>query len=219
MNVFEAVRNSVTARQVAEHYGVKIVKGKMARCPFHNDRNPSLLLDSRFICFGCGEKGDAIDYVTKLFGIGKLDAARQIASDFSISYDKSGYKKTSTWKKKPVPKLTQEQRFQMMEKKCFLVLSDYLHLLKHWESKYAPQTKEQEWHPLFAEALQEKTKTEYRLDILLYAPLTERIALVTECGERILEIERRMEQYSRGTEEGSGTGYETHGTAESGCRQ
>ena len=219
MNVFEAVRNSVTARQVAEHYGLKIVKGKMARCPFHNDRNPSLLLDRRYICFGCGEKGDAIDYAAKLFGIGKLDAAMQIASDFSISYDKSGYKKVSKWKKKPVQKLTQEQRFQMLEKKCFRILSDYLHLLKHWERKYAPQTMEQDWHPLFVEALQEKTKIEYHLDILLYAPLTERIALVTECGERILEIERRMEQYSRGTEESSGTGHEIYGTAEAGCRQ
>ena len=217
MNVFEAVRNAVTARQAAEHYGLKIGSNQMACCPFHPDTHPSMKIDRRYFCFGCGEKGDAIDYVAKMFGLGKLDAAMQIASDFSISYDKSRYKKASKWQRKPVPKLTQEQRFQMLEKQCFQILSDYLHLLKQWERQYAPQTMEQEWHPFFVEALQEKTKTEYRLDVLLYEPLHCRIALVTEYGERILEIERRMEQYHRGTEESTGTGHEADGT-ETKCR-
>ena len=61
MNVFEAVReNGITARQAAEHCGIKINRSGMAVCPFHNDKNPSMKIDRRYYCFGCGEKGDAI---------------------------------------------------------------------------------------------------------------------------------------------------------------
>ncbi|MBD9268378.1 MAG: DNA primase, partial [[Ruminococcus] torques] len=33
----------------------------MVSCPFHNDRTPSMKVDSRFYCFGCGASGDVID--------------------------------------------------------------------------------------------------------------------------------------------------------------
>ncbi len=36
------------------------------------------------------------------------------------------------------------------------MLSDYLCCLREWEEQYAPHTAEEEWHPLFCEAL-EKT--------------------------------------------------------------
>lgn len=38
-------------------------------CPFHNDRNPSLHTmpdERRWKCFGCGESGDAVDFVRRL---------------------------------------------------------------------------------------------------------------------------------------------------------
>ena len=38
----------------------------LARCPFHNDRNPSLSIDTRtnlFKCFGCGAAGDAVRFL------------------------------------------------------------------------------------------------------------------------------------------------------------
>ena len=40
-----------------------------ARCPFHEDKTPSFYVypdSNRFICYGCGEKGDAIDFIRKL---------------------------------------------------------------------------------------------------------------------------------------------------------
>ena len=37
MNVFEAVKQSVTTRQAAEHYGIRIGRNGMACCPFHHD--------------------------------------------------------------------------------------------------------------------------------------------------------------------------------------
>ena len=40
MNVFEAVKQSVTTRQAAEHYGIHVGRNGMACCPFHNDKTP-----------------------------------------------------------------------------------------------------------------------------------------------------------------------------------
>ena len=61
MNVFEAVKQSVTTRQAAEHYGIHVGRNGMACCPFHHDKTPSIKLDQRYHCFGCGADGDVID--------------------------------------------------------------------------------------------------------------------------------------------------------------
>ena len=52
MNVFEAVKQSVTTRQAAEYYGIHVGRNGMACCPFHNDKTPSMKLDRRYHCFG-----------------------------------------------------------------------------------------------------------------------------------------------------------------------
>ncbi len=69
MNVFEAVKQSVTTRQAAEHYGIHVGRNGMACCPFHNDKTPSMKLDRRYHCFGCGADGDVIDFAAALYGL------------------------------------------------------------------------------------------------------------------------------------------------------
>ena len=154
MNVFEAIReNGITARQAAEHCGIKINRNGMAVCPFHKDKNPSMKIDNRYYCFGCGEKGDAVDFVAKYYGFGKKEAALQIASVFGISFEDNRGRKPPPKRKR---RLSLEQRFERAEKKCFRVLSDYLCCLRQWKEQYAPQEPDGEWNPLFCEAL-EKT--------------------------------------------------------------
>ena len=80
MNVFEAVKQSVTTRQAAEHYGIHVGRNGMACCPFHNDKTPSMKLDRRYHCFGCGTDGDVIDFAAALYGLGKKEAAVQLLS-------------------------------------------------------------------------------------------------------------------------------------------
>lgn len=66
---------------------VKIIKtGKdfKARCPFHDDRSPSLSLYQsiggwRWHCFGCGVGGDVIDWVAKLNNTPAIDAAAMLS--------------------------------------------------------------------------------------------------------------------------------------------
>lgn len=91
MNVFEAVKQSVTTRQAAEHYGIRVNRNGMCVCPFHNDKHPSMKVDKRFHCFGCQADGDVIDFVAKLYGLTGKKAAMKLAADFGISYDDRGH--------------------------------------------------------------------------------------------------------------------------------
>ena len=87
MNVFTVVKDNVTARQVAMQYGIKFNRSGLACCPFHKDKTPSMKIDKRYYCFGCGETGDAIDFVAKYFGLAPKEAAMKIVSDFGLNYD------------------------------------------------------------------------------------------------------------------------------------
>ena len=69
MNVFEVVKQNLTTRQAAEMYGIQVSRRGMAVCPFHNDKNPSMKVDKRFHCFACQVDGDAVDFVSRLFGL------------------------------------------------------------------------------------------------------------------------------------------------------
>ena len=97
MNVFEAVKQTVTTRQAAECYGIYVNRAGKANCPFHNDRTPSMTVDKRFHCFGCGADGDVIDFTAQLYGLDAKSAAEKLAADFQIPY--THYSKcTGNWK-------------------------------------------------------------------------------------------------------------------------
>lgn len=193
MNVFDTVKQSVTTRQAAEMYGSKIRRNNMTSCPFHNDRTPSMKVDNRFHCFGCGADGDVIDFVSRLFGISNLEAAQKIASDFGTSYD---MKSAVTKPKKIICRKTDAQIYAEAEQRCFRVLSDYYHLLKKWEIDYAPNIDDETWHPLFVEALQRKTHLEYLLDILVFGVIEEKALLVMEYGKEVASLEERISEFT-----------------------
>lgn len=192
MNVFDAVKQSVTTRQAAKMYGVKVSRNSMASCPFYNDRTPSMKVDKRFHCFGCGADGDVIDFVSRLYGISSLEAAQKTASDFGIFYDSKPVKAKP---KKSVRKKSDAQIYAEAEQRCFRALSDYYHLLKKWEIDYAPSMEDEMWHPLFVEALQKKSHLEYLLDILVFGEIEEKALLVMEYGKEVASLEQRILEF------------------------
>lgn len=192
MNVFEAVKGNVTARQAAEAYGLNVRRNGMACCPFHADKTPSMKLDERYFCFGCGVTGDAVDLAARLLGVGLREAAVRLADDFGIRYDNSQKRNIRPHVREP----TAEQKYQKEEKHCCKVLTDYFYLLLSWERKYAPGQPEEEWNPLFVEALQRKDYIKYLLDTLMYGSLEERKALVAEQRKEVMKLEQRIAELS-----------------------
>ena len=57
MGLFDEVKQNVTVRQAAERYGLKPNRSGLIRCIFHNDKSPSMKVDRRYYCFGCGCTG------------------------------------------------------------------------------------------------------------------------------------------------------------------
>ena len=52
-------------------------------CPFHSDRNPSFHVypdSGNCICYSCGWRGDALDYLEQAEGLGFTDALPRLAS-------------------------------------------------------------------------------------------------------------------------------------------
>ena len=157
-------------------------------------------VDSRFYCFGCGASGDVIDFAALLHGLGKREAAVRLAEDFGVSYEKSGNAPPDMKRhnRSQSRQKSAEQRFQETERYCFRVLCDYLCLLEHWKTAYAPQPQDAIWHPLFVEALQRISYTEYLLDILLYGEIEEKAALIAAQGKEVLRLEQRISELAAG---------------------
>ena len=198
MNVFEVVKQTVTTRQAAEMYGIRVSRNGMAVCPFHNDRNPSMKVDRRFQCFACQADGDAVDFVSRLFGLPSKEAAMKLADDFGISYDSRQRPSIRPHIREPTP----EQKYQQEENRCYKVLTDYFHLLRKWKQQYAPKQPEEEWHSLFVEALQRESYIEYLLDILLYGTPGEKKALVAEQRKEVMKLEQRIAGHTAGYDRG-----------------
>ena len=192
MNVFEAVKQSVTTRQAAEMYGVNVRRGGMACCIFHEDKTPSMKVDRRFHCFGCQEDGDVIDFTAQLFGIGVKPAAEKLAADFGIYFDSKSHSPPRSIKRK----LTEEQQLRKETNHCYWALCDYLHLMEQWQAIYAPEPEDEEWYPLFIEALQKTEYVKYLLDILLEGTMEEKKQLVHEKRKDVMEIEKRIKKYT-----------------------
>lgn len=209
MNIFETVKQSVTTRQAAERYGIRVERNGMCRCPFHDDSTPSMKLDRRYYCFGCGATGDVIDFVSQLRGIGSKEAAILLAQDFAIPYEDSAGKTN-----RPRQQNTDEQNYQHMERYCSRVLLDYYQLLCRWKEDYAPQTPENGYHPRFVEALQKLSLVECLLDELLCGDIQARASVVIEYGEEVRKIEQRMAELAAADEAAAQNAGRQHGTAD-----
>lgn len=186
-NVFEVVKQSVSTREAAAFYGIEVKRNGMACCPFHEDKNPSMKVDQRFHCFGCGADGDVMDFTAKLFDLSPKEAAEKLAQDFGLIYDSQ-----APPRRRYVRQKTEAQQFREDRQRCYRVLSDYHHLLKKWESDHSPRTPEEEPHPRFVEAIQKKTYVEYLLDLFLYESEEEQKAWIAEHTAEITHLERRL---------------------------
>lgn len=193
MGLFDEVKENVTVRQAAERYGFKITKSGLIRCIFHNDKTPSMKVDSRYYCFGCGVTGDVIDFTAQLFGLSLKEAALKLAEDFGIHISGEG-RKIRQKEQKFFKRKTEDHSVKTEEKElttCVRVMLDYLGTLREWKKEFAPKSPEEEWNEKFMEAVKYLSIVEYYLDLLLFAEEEEKAQVVKLIGKEIDKIERR----------------------------
>ena len=194
MTIYETIKAAISVKQAAEHYGMKVSRNGMACCPFHNDRHPSLKLnEDYFFCFGCGVKGDVIDFVARSFDLSSYEAAQKLASDFGLD------PKPPTAAALPKPKHPYIRQFREDEMLCFRVLTDYLHLLEDWKVQYAPKTPDDALDDRFVEACQMLDYVEYLADLLIAAELEQRVKIVEMLNKDglIAGLEERLDRLKK----------------------
>lgn len=81
----ERLRRDVSLPDTASQFGLKVQKDGhefVACCPFHSEDTPSFTIFTgkdhvqRFHCFGCGERGDVMDFVQKIKGVDLREAIK-----------------------------------------------------------------------------------------------------------------------------------------------
>lgn len=192
---FKSVKEAVSVKEAASFYGIKVIRNGMCCCPFHNDRSPSMKVDKRYYCFACQEKGDVIDFVSKLFSISPKEAAEKLASDFGISaeYDNK--------EPRPLTRVKSEHEIFAEKKKTLTrMLGDLLETLREIKSEYAPDIPELDMcDSLYTMAIQDYDYVCYLYDYVVFDAMDD--VLKTEFSRLEREarkiIGRYKDEYSR----------------------
>lgn len=103
---YQKLLNDISIEDIATRLGMTLKKTGnnqfRALCPFHDDKNPSLLIDTNktngqqhYHCFSCGEHGDAIDLAKKKLGFGFKDTVEWLSPSSNISANRNITKNTA----------------------------------------------------------------------------------------------------------------------------
>ena len=79
INIVDVIGRDVRLTKAGSNY-----KGL---CPFHNEKTPSFMVSEQkqiFTCFGCGEKGDVIEYVKRRNNMTFMEAVEKLCEDYNI---------------------------------------------------------------------------------------------------------------------------------------
>ena len=168
-------------------------------CPFHSEKTPSFSVTPRkqmFYCFGCHATGDAIDFVSELFQISKLDAAKQIAEDFHLDYDsnaKANRKKPMTSEQKKELEMRQLQRdFREWQSKVLSDLNGDYRLLNEKAEAFRPTDKDAPFSHRFVEAVKDKDTVLFYIESLENAPKDVQIKMYLDEKNTIEKLHRKI---------------------------
>ena len=214
MNIFSEVKEHLTARRAAEYYGLQVKRNGLACCPFHDDKHPSMKIDKNYHCFACGVGGDAIDYVSRMFGLSQYDAALKLIGDFVLPINTKGNKDLSVQEKERIRREKAEreritriqERFEKwcsqtidMLRNCILEIDDVNRFLigKPPDIIFSED---------YAQMLHAEPLINYWLDILCMGDVSEKQELFLKDRKKVEEIagtvctgRKRIMECSRGS--------------------
>ena len=207
MNMFEEIKGAVSTREAASFYGLNVGRGGMVCCPFHNDRHPSMKVDKRFHCFGCGADGDVINFVQQMFSLDAKQASFKLIDDFHLNIDtkrkESRHEKNQRIRMQKEKERERNIRLAYAEelRKFRMKMGDIYRTLHDWELEFTPTREEWEagiFDERYLVAMNNKDPIDYILEILdfgedeeIYEQYKHREEIIKSYDRKITEAEER----------------------------
>lgn len=83
-NIFQQLKD-IPFPEVFQAFNNGEIRKNKAHCPFHQDKTPSFhIYQDGYKCFSCGVAGDNVSFVSALYDLQPLEAAKVIAYQFGI---------------------------------------------------------------------------------------------------------------------------------------
>lgn len=129
-------------------------------CPFHNGKDNNFCYDGVvYHCWVCGAKGNVISFVMNLFSTDYKTAIKKINEDFKLGLP-IGSKMTLRQRKELMARDDERRRKRVAEERerrewqelKDRLLDEYARLDRN-RRDYAPKSPEEEFHPLYIEAV------------------------------------------------------------------
>lgn len=161
----DAVKQSVTARQVAESLGLKVNAAGMCKCPIHGEKTGSMKVypgTRGWYCFGCHQGGSVIDLVMLYYGLDVKGAVELLNNDFNlglpIGREETEEQRKEAERRRAEREAEMKRREAMTEaqREAFDRYCDIGYRLGQYEldkAQYAPKTGDDEMDPRYVEAM------------------------------------------------------------------
>ena len=202
MNIFTEVKGAVSTRDAASFYGIKVGRNGMCVCPFHSDKNPSMKVDKRFHCFGCGADGDVINFVGKLFGLSAIEAARKLIEDFHLNISTEPRRETREERQERLKIEHERERKRKIEdafdrwwqNACNTYVA-YHRILHRWMIDYEPQDDLKNVDERYVEACHRIDFINWRLDDMWFHwNSKEKLDFYMNGKQEVKKIEERVRE-------------------------
>ena len=182
LTIFQTIKENVNAADAANFYGIER-RGKLYKCPFHSDNTPSMQAENRYYCYACGETGDAVDLVSKLYNLRPKQAAEKIAADFGL-YVCNDYKKYNS-RDRPVVK---KKSLREIKLETISKLIEYEKILNTLKPIFAPLPEDETMSQAFLILIEKLREIDEVLYRLYQNPTEEEIRELIKNSEEIMEV-------------------------------
>ena len=171
----DAIKRTVTMQQAINLYAPSPApRGHRIPCPIHNGDNYNLCFtDKLYHCHKCGEGGDVIRFVQHIFKLNFLDAVRKLNNDFTLALplDRKPTLREQREAEQRQREITAERQRREAQQAAYDALycslwDEYARLDKQ-RRDYKPQSIDDEFSPLYVEAVSNISNVCYRIDTLL----------------------------------------------------
>lgn len=168
----EQVKSLVSMPDAIRVYIPTKPDGNRVPCPVHGGTNFNMSFTDKFYhCFKCGAGGDVIHFVQHVFGIPFRAALDRLNTDFSlgIPLDRRPTLREQRDAQKRyrerMAELDRQRAEEQAQKDRRNALWDEWRRLDRNRVEYAPQSPDDEFHPLFVEAVTKIDYQAYLIDV------------------------------------------------------